>query len=216
MDSNSPPRPDRGFQLEKIAETLRAHRPGTEPSAKATRRAAVAMILSKGESGALETLFIKRAEHPQDPWSGHMAFPGGHQDPEDSTLEDAARRETAEEVGLALEPGMRIGRLDDIGGGRLRSVHMSVSPFVFFHPAPTPLRLNSEIDDVVWVPLTFLADPGNVKPYPYPLDPKRRLFPSFQPSPDYIIWGMTFRMVGSFLSLFGVELPGEPEMTDVE
>jgi hypothetical protein len=31
--------------------------------------------------GSLEILLIKRAGNPRDRWSGHMAFPGGKQDP---------------------------------------------------------------------------------------------------------------------------------------
>jgi 8-oxo-dGTP pyrophosphatase MutT (NUDIX family) len=67
------------YGIDAVAERLRAHRPETEASARAQRQAAVAMILREG-GGGLEALFIKRAEHPLDPWSGHMAFPGGGRD----------------------------------------------------------------------------------------------------------------------------------------
>ena len=40
------------------------------------RRAAVAVVLA-GEGGALRLCIIRRAEHPRDPWSGHIALPGG-------------------------------------------------------------------------------------------------------------------------------------------
>ncbi|HBF63055.1 MAG TPA: CoA pyrophosphatase, partial [Gammaproteobacteria bacterium] len=33
-----------------------------------------------------DILFIKRAEKVGDPWSGHMAFPGGHREREDDGL----------------------------------------------------------------------------------------------------------------------------------
>ncbi|MGB5283894.1 MAG: NUDIX domain-containing protein, partial [Polyangiales bacterium] len=63
--------------------------------------AAVAMLLREGASGP-EVFFIRRAEHPRDPWSGHMAFPGGRRDAGDATLLDTAMRETREEVGVDL------------------------------------------------------------------------------------------------------------------
>lgn len=205
------------YGVDVIAERLRANRANTEPSKRSQRQAAVAMVLRESEGGGLESLFIKRAEHPLDPWSGHMAFPGGRRDSEAESLEEIARRETLEEVGLALEPEMRLGRLDDLDGGRLRPHELSVSPFVFFHPEPGELILNYEVDDVVWVPLGFMADPANISIYHYPPDPSNRPFPSFAVGPGYHIWGMTYRMVTQFMELLGVKLPLEGEaLTDVE
>jgi 8-oxo-dGTP pyrophosphatase MutT (NUDIX family) len=203
------------YGIDAVAERLRAHAPETEASARAQRQAAVAMILREGGAG-LEALFIKRAEHPLDPWSGHMAFPGGRRDHPEESLEQIARRETVEEVGLALEPEMCVGRLSDLDGGRLRRHELSVSPFVFYCPKPPELKLNYEVDDVVWAPLGFLADPGNVRPYRYPADPLQRAFPCFRVDPGYPIWGMTYRMVTDFMKLFGVELPLEGGLTEVE
>ena len=93
---------------------------------------------------------------------------------------------------------------------------MSVTPFVYYHPGPGPLKFNEEVDAAVWAPLAYLGDPGNVTPYAYPRDPESRAFPSFFVEGRYTIWGMTFRMVGSFTKLFGVELPVEGELTNVE
>src|SRR5687767_9515898 len=53
-----------------------ASRPSEPVTPALSSRAAVALILRDGKAG-IELLFIRRAEHPQDPWSGQMAFPGG-------------------------------------------------------------------------------------------------------------------------------------------
>jgi 8-oxo-dGTP pyrophosphatase MutT (NUDIX family) len=204
-----------GHGIEVIRQRLEAYSPAIEASQRSQRQAAVAMILREGEAG-LESLFIKRAEHPLDPWSGHMAFPGGRRDSEQESLEGIAIRETLEEVGLELAPEMVIGRLDDLNGGRLRPHELSVSPFVFYHPEPPELTLNYEVDDVVWVPLDFMAEPGNVSTYLYPPDPQERPFPSFRVGPGYNVWGMTYRMVTHFMRVFDVRLPLEGDMTDVE
>jgi 8-oxo-dGTP pyrophosphatase MutT (NUDIX family) len=201
--------------LERIRAALSEHAPETSYSDEAERRAAVAMIIRQSENGP-ETLFIQRAEHPNDPWSGHMAFPGGRVDPTDETLESAARRETLEEVGLTLRPDMVVGRLHDLYGGRLVAHRMSVSPYVYHHPAPEELSLNYEVADAVWVPLHYLGKPENVEPYVFHLDPLRRESPSFCYESKYIIWGLTYRIVSDFMNLFGVVLPGEPNVSEVE
>ena len=84
--------------LDRIRDALQQHRPRELPS-EGQRRAGVAMVL-RGDPTDPEVLFIERARHPLDPWSGHMAFPGGRVEQEDATSRAAAERETREEVGL--------------------------------------------------------------------------------------------------------------------
>ncbi|MEX2015713.1 MAG: CoA pyrophosphatase [Candidatus Hydrogenedentales bacterium] len=202
------------LRINDVRGALAAHQPDTAPSARNGRSAAVAMILFDGEEG-LETLFIQRARHPQDPWSGQMAFPGGRQDPEDPTLEMAAERETLEEVGIRLDPTWRLGRLDDLEGGRLTQHRLSVSAFVYHHSDPPPVTPNYEVAGNVWVPLRFIADPANIVPYVFAQDPLARQFPSFTYQ-GYTVWGLTYRITSNFLRLFGRELPSEPLVTNVE
>src|SRR5437870_1501228 len=96
-----------GVTWEVVREALAGHEPA--PLVTCTRRAAVAIVLRDGASG-IEVLFIHRAEHPDDPWSGHMAFPGGRaEDGEPPVL--TAMRESAEEVGLDLGEAELLGGL---------------------------------------------------------------------------------------------------------
>ena len=204
------------YSLPEIVRVLAAHKPLTNPSERAAKRAAVAVILRESpQTPGVEALFVKRAEHPRDPWSGHMAFPGGHQDSQDPSLEAAARREAFEEVGIILDPALNVGRLSDIHGGRLRETGMTVSPFIYTFFGPTNLVLSEEVAETVWVPLTHLADPRSIKPYVYHLDPTKRSFPSISYG-KFSIWGMTYRMVEDFLDLFGHKIPGETAMTEIE
>ena len=70
---------------------LAAHRPAAR---EAGARAAVAVVLRDGAGGGVEVLLIERAHKAGDPWSGHMAFPGGRQDPTDLSARHTAERET--------------------------------------------------------------------------------------------------------------------------
>ena len=66
-----------------------------------TVRAAVAIILRE-TSSVTEMLMIRRSKREGDPWSGHMGFPGGRQEPQDHSNFSCALRETYEEIGLEL------------------------------------------------------------------------------------------------------------------
>ncbi|MCF6284682.1 MAG: CoA pyrophosphatase [Candidatus Hydrogenedentes bacterium] len=203
------------LSLEAIRAALAGFSPETHPSETAERVAAVAMVLRPGADGGLEVLFMKRSEREGDPWSGQMAFPGGHVESSDTSIEAAARRECQEEVGLVLAPDMQIGRLSDIAGGRLRTFELAVCPVVYYCPEPGALTHNYEVAATVWVPLSFLSDANNIEAYYYPLDPEQRPFSCFNYGP-YTIWGLTYRILAQFMGLFAIELPTELPLTDVE
>jgi 8-oxo-dGTP pyrophosphatase MutT (NUDIX family) len=209
------PRPITDHSLAEIREVIAAHTPDTEASALSANHAAVAMVLHQLANGRIEVLFIKRAEHPEDPWSGHMAFPGGWRDPGDHHFEAAARRETFEELQLTLTDEMLLGRLDDVVGERLRMLDLTVVPYVYLCTDPGELIPNEEVAEVVWIPLAFLANPANVQDYYFPLDPLNRAWPAWVFGP-YTIWGLTYRVVANFLRLFGHDVPTEHSSTEGE
>lgn len=196
------------YRIGDIRKILRAHAPHTRPLGDPTHHAAVAMILRESQHGHLETIFIRRVERPQDPWSGHMAFPGGRMEPHDESLDSAARRETLEEIGLKLGPEAHLGRLDDVDGARWRPFTLWVTPFVYRCPEQVEPTLSAEVADVVWVPLSYLANPQNVQPYHLPTGPDELVLPSFQYG-SHTIWGITYRILASFLQLLDIHLPPE-------
>ena len=119
-------------KLRRIRHKLANHQPAPPP-VKASTRAAVALLLQP-QVDDLQMLFIHRAHHPQDPWSGHMAFPGGRKDPEDVDLRTTIHRETKEEVGIDLNRhGEYLGRMAELQAmARGRPISMTVAPFVYF------------------------------------------------------------------------------------
>ena len=100
--------------LQRIEHLLAKHKPRKKPLRRLLNRAAVAMILREVH-GEAEILMIRRAKREGDPWSGHMAFPGGRMERADRHGFDVARRATEEEIGLQLlESDPCIGRLSEI------------------------------------------------------------------------------------------------------
>ena len=99
------------LSLSEIRRVLAAHEPVTLAT-EGNHQAAVAVVL-RDAKGTPELLLIERARREGDPWSGHMAFPGGRLDPTDSDPRSAAERETLEEVGVRLARAESLGRLDE-------------------------------------------------------------------------------------------------------
>ena len=190
--------------LDEIRRTFGVHNPEMIRH-DGSDEAAVAMVLQQGAT-SVEALFIERAKHPNDPWSGHMAFPGGRRDPKDPTLRAVAERETLEEVGIELGPAEPLGRLNDLEGYRAgRKVGLVISAFVYFQPAPHALSLSDEVERALWVPISMLWGrnyrvshiQGGLGPYPGIKvgDPE-----------SHVVWGLTYRFVQCFLNIIGKPL----------
>jgi 8-oxo-dGTP pyrophosphatase MutT (NUDIX family) len=188
------------LSVERIRAALATYQPA-DADAAGLRTAAVAAILRE-PSSATEILFIHRAEHPQDPWSGHMAFPGGRVEPGDADALAAAIRETREETGVDLQAtASAIGRLAAVPAvARGVRVGMVILPFVFaLHHTPV-LQLSSEVQEVVWVPLAFLAEPGNRSSLVWHHGGAAVTLPCYRYQ-GHTIWGLTLRMVDEILGL---------------
>lgn len=167
-------------------------------------RAAVAIILREPRAGAhdegAEVLFIRRAEHPLDPWSGHMAFPGGRADPADGgdTL-TTALRETQEELGLSLSThGEPLGRLPDLPAiARGKRVGLVISPHVFALHREVALVPSDEVAEAIWSPLAPLARGELRTTYPYVHDGRPLELPGHDVG-GRIVWGLTYQMLETF------------------
>jgi len=159
----------------------------------------------------LELLLIKRARSDRDPWSGHMALPGGRRDPEDGTLLETAMRETLEETGLDLGgDGKHLGRLEVVRPSSRRLPLLVVAPFVFGVRADATARVASrEVDEIHWVTLDHLRDPETGGSVDIPLPGGTRAFPCFRVNGE-IVWGLTYRILTGFLEVFPDSALGTP------
>jgi 8-oxo-dGTP pyrophosphatase MutT (NUDIX family) len=183
---------------DRIRSSLAAASPRRVEPTAGQAQAAVALILAPGQSPDFEILFIKRAEYAGDPWSGHLALPGGRRHRDDPDLLTTATRETLEEVAVRLPPESLLGELDDLSPVSPHLPPIVVRPFVFGLSGRPPVKPSAEVALHVWVSrdvlvasattevLTLLGEARSVMGY--------RIGPHF-------IWGMTERIILSFLNL---------------
>jgi len=193
------------LSLDEVCRRLaagRAPEPGICPH---TTRAAVALVLRPGPDGP-EMLFIERARKEGDPWSGHLAFPGGRLEPSDPDARAAAERETLEEVGLDLRGSRFAGEVGTVCGDRLP---VTVRCFAYAVGGGEPLRPNHEVAHAFWVPLGVFLDPSRhltLRPRFSGADepePAVRLAEPHRP----VLWGITYRLVRQFFSRLGLGFP---------
>ena len=187
--------------LQLLETRLEEHSPGKKLLRRLKKRSAVAMILQVRE-GELNILMIKRAERQGDPWSGHMAFPGGRMDPGDASAFAAAVRETEEEVGLVLGSEEEcIGRLSDLSARpRLGALGMTVTPFVFRLEREVTFAPNYEVAEVVWVPLEFLLTIENREQMVWKYKDLEMTVPCYKYE-GRTIWGLSLMMLDELLDL---------------
>jgi 8-oxo-dGTP pyrophosphatase MutT (NUDIX family) len=201
----------RVISVDQVRDSLSGHN-ALVLSTAGVRRAAVAMVLTEGKSGA-DVLFIERARSSGDPWSGHMAFPGGRVDPGDRDGRAAAERETLEEVGLSLAGAEWIGRLDDKKGNPRTHPELVISAFVYHAPSPGELVINHEVQDAFWFPLGGLLD--RARHVQYTAHGEFEFPGILVGEPDrHVVWGLTYSFLESFFSVLGSPLPDRwtPEM----
>ena len=194
--------------LKDVRDAMAAHRLQLLPD-DGKRRAAVAVVLCEA-SGILRLLFIERTEREDDPWSGHLAFPGGQVEEHDRTFRDTAERDTWEEIGLDLCSGAFLGQLDDVSGA---TVPIVVSGFVYSTVPRAAFVLSHEVQDAFWFSLDELLDLNRHKQYCYQYLGAERTLPAIDllgPGRP-ILWGLTYRFVAQLLKLLGHEIPGSAE-----
>ena len=188
------------IQIADIRRSLQAYEPDRFVADAQTRQAAVAIVVKDASTGS-DVMLIKRATVEGDPWSGHMAFPGGHRDPTDKSLRAAAVRETLEETGVSLENAELLGQLSaQIAAPRGRPINMVVVPFVFAIDETPQLAPNHEVEEVVWGPLHEMFDQSLHTTEHRLLGGQRTPFNGYRLNGRHFVWGLTYR---TLQTLFG-------------
>jgi 8-oxo-dGTP pyrophosphatase MutT (NUDIX family) len=153
--------------------------------------AAAVMLLVRDRGGGSEILLGRRATRTGDPWSGHMALPGGRLDHPAETPLGAAVRETIEEVGFnPLEHGRLLGELEPVLG-----LGNAVRVAVFAAVIETDIEpdCSDELTVAWWAPIdTFVRRIVRV-------DELAVRVPALVGSDPFgvtaVVWGMTYRVL---------------------
>lgn len=164
--------------------------------------AAVAVVL-RGTPDP-ELLLIRRAEAAGDPWSGHMALPGGRRDPSDPDLLATAMRETLEETGLDLRKEAEVlGALHPVLPATRHLPPLVIHPFVFAVPTPvvSARPASPEVAETLWVALSLLRRPSSSGTVEIPVGGGLRPFPCIHLG-DRAVWGLTYRIVMELIRIF--------------
>jgi len=183
--------------LDRLAALLASRQPRTEPGDSSSIWASVALIIAPDP---LAVLLIRRAERGGDPWSGHVALPGGRRDPHDDDLIQTAIRETREEVGLELDRAHLLGQLDDLAPRTSVLPPVIVRPHVFRldrHDVPI---LSEEVAHAGWEPLAMLLSPETRTEHSHELAGVIRQLPAYRTGAG-TLWGMTERILAAFRPL---------------
>jgi 8-oxo-dGTP pyrophosphatase MutT (NUDIX family) len=163
------------------------------------REAAVAVVLSGGDAGD-EILVIRRAEFPGDPWSGHIALPGGGREPQDSSLEATARRETLEETGIDLSASKCIAALATVEPVFKGAPVISIAPFVFRHTGAKLVTMSSELVESWWIPVAEFQREGVWETVTVATHAGTSMSVRGFRWQGHVLWGLTERILYDFLN----------------
>jgi 8-oxo-dGTP pyrophosphatase MutT (NUDIX family) len=187
-----------------------AERPGRPVEmGRDVRRAAILLALRAREDGEPELLMIKRADAEGDPWSGHIALPGGRWEPADLDLADTAIRETREETGVDVErDGRLLGALDELMPRSPTLAPIVIRPFVALVRADVAIVPSHEVATAFWVPLSALRTQTAWGTGTVQVRGADRSVSVFQHG-EYTVWGLTERVLRQFLRYIGEPPAGE-------
>ena len=179
----------------RLASVLKAH-PPHRVTIEGARHAAVLLPIVAGDEPTL--IFTVRTDTLSS-HKGQISFPGGSIDATDASAQDAALRETQEELGLDPGSVRVLGELDTTPTFVSGYV---VSPFVGWLTEPPELEPNpAEVAQVLEVPLPDLVEEIRREPG---FEHGGRTYPTEAwVWNDHVIWGVTARIVRIFLALLG-------------
>ena len=165
------------------------------PEQYLSRADAAVMVLIRLSSSPTIVLTVRASALSSH--AGEVALPGGKRDRDDADLAATARRETAEELGVAIDQIELIGELP----GLISKHGLWVTPFVGILPEAVAVKPNQdEVSDVFEVPLAWLGKDERVGTERLARQGVVQLAPIYE-FQGYRIWGLTALILLDFLTL---------------
>jgi len=182
--------------FDHLRQNLQKHSPQVRAEWDA-RPAAVLIPIYQDENGDWHVLYTRRTDELEE-HRGQVSFPGGLIEDGDGDVQQAALRETFEEIGIQPEDVDILGALDSL----LTVTQFQIAPIVGRIPWPYKFNLNtSEVAKVFSVPISWLSDPENLEiRYRQAVVPGRDIpVYYFRPYLGETIWGATARITLNLL-----------------
>jgi len=175
----------------------------------AALRAAVCVLVAGADQTAgvcPVVCLIRRAKWAGDPWSEHIALPGGSRTG-DETPAETVRREVREEVGISIGDAEELTALPQLRvrlAGRERT--LLLDSFVYHVTGPVPaLRCSPEIHSAFWVPVADLWNPANLDHLALGDRGDTLVYPALR-LPQGTVFGITLRVLMLLSDRLGVPL----------
>lgn len=146
-----------------------------------------------------DLLLVRRATYPGDPWSGHIALPGGRREPGDATLEDTARRETLEETGIDLRDAPCVAELPELVPRLVQRPALVIRPYVFAYRGDRQITLSAELAEAWWHPVAALRRAEAWDTVEVRVGEAARSVRGYRWQ-GHVIWGITERVLAEFLA----------------
>ncbi|EOW2077886.1 CoA pyrophosphatase [Vibrio mimicus] len=160
------------------------------------RKASVLIGVVERQQG-LQVILTKRAAHLRH-HPGQISFPGGKYEESDHSLQQTAKREAREEIGISEEKIHIVGQLPEL----VTVSQFVVTPILAFVESDYQIQLDhNEVDEVFEVPISFLLDRKKLYTGTFQLKNHRhRVFAI--PYKQHFIWGMTAQIIQSLQKQF--------------
>lgn len=167
------------------------------------REAAVLILFYPDQKNQTKLVLILRKTY-KGVHSAQVGFPGGQVEPQDSSLQETALRETHEELGVSPKDVEVISRLSHL---YIPPSNFWVYPFLgIAFKTPQFKKQETEVEDIIEVKLSdFLDDKNQIKTSIHTSYAKNKQVPAYRLN-NHMVWGATAMMLSELKMLLKASL----------